>query len=41
LRDLAGRFLGDRKVALVELGAVDRGDKRILVLCAERAGGCQ
>ena len=40
-RDLAGLFLGDRKVALVEFGAVDRGDQRVLVLCAERAGGCQ
>ena len=37
----AGLLLGDRKVALVELGAVDRGDQRVLVLGAERAGGCQ
>ncbi len=38
-RNLAGLFLGDGEVALVDLGAVDLGDERILVLGCERAGG--
>ena len=38
-RNLAGLFLGDGEVALVDLGAVDLGDKWILVLGRERACG--
>src|SRR5665811_1728410 len=40
-RKLAGLLLGDGKIALVNLGTIDRGDERVLVLRCDRAGRYQ